>query len=133
MKKLLFIIFYGFCFSYSLGSEGNKSFLSTYEPENSGDFFIENTRILTGTGEEIIKGSILISENNFKNFLCHMDDHHGRKYFIIDMLYIIRSTVENLEITKKKTAFHRYGSPIQCLKIGTLVSGTGFGISNLSH
>jgi len=66
MKKLLFIIFYGFCFSYSLGTEGNKSFISTYEPENSGDFFIENTRILTGTGEEIIKGSIFISKNKIK-------------------------------------------------------------------
>ncbi|MAS58396.1 MAG: amidohydrolase [Gammaproteobacteria bacterium] len=66
MKKLLIIIFIGaFCF-HELSSEETKPFLSTYSPKDSGEIFIEDARILTGTGKEILKGSILISSNKIK-------------------------------------------------------------------
>jgi len=66
MKKLLFIIFFGVSCFWSLSSEDTKAFQSTYKPANSSDIFIENARILTGTGKEILKGSILISSNKIK-------------------------------------------------------------------
>ena len=66
MKRLLFILFFGVSCFCTLSSEGTKAFESTYEPINSGDIFIEDARILTGTGKEILKGSILISSNKIK-------------------------------------------------------------------
>ncbi len=66
MKKFLFIIFIGTFSFFTLSPEENKAFESTYEPNDSGDVFIENARILTGTGKEILKGSILISSNTIK-------------------------------------------------------------------
>ena len=66
MKKFLFIIFIGTFSFLTLGPEETKTFESTYEPNDSGDVFIENARILTGTGKEILKGSILISSNKIK-------------------------------------------------------------------
>ena len=66
MKKFLFMIFMGTFSFLTLSSEENKAFESTYEPNDSGDIFIENARILTGTGNEILKGSILISSNKIK-------------------------------------------------------------------
>ena len=66
MKKFLFIIFMGTFSFLTLSPEETKAFESTYEPNDSGDVFIENARILTGTGKEILKGSILISSNKIK-------------------------------------------------------------------
>ena len=66
MKKFLFIIFMGTFSFLTLSPEETKAFESTYEPNVSGDVFIENARILTGTGKEILKGSILISSNTIK-------------------------------------------------------------------
>ena len=66
MKKFLFIIFIGTFSFLTLSPEETKAFESTYEPNVSGDVFIENARILTGTGKEILKGSILISSNKIK-------------------------------------------------------------------
>ena len=66
MKKFLFIIFIGTFSFLTLSPEETKAFESTYEPNDSGDVFIENARILTGTGKEILKGSILISSNTIK-------------------------------------------------------------------
>ena len=66
MKRLLLILFFGVSCFCALSSEGTKAFESTYEPINSGDIFIEDARILTGTGKEILKGSILISSNKIK-------------------------------------------------------------------
>ena len=66
MKKFLFIIFIGTFSFFTLSPEETKAFESTYEPNDSGDVFIENARILTGTGKEILKGSILISSNEIK-------------------------------------------------------------------
>ncbi|HIC26843.1 MAG TPA: hypothetical protein EYO81_01120, partial [Gammaproteobacteria bacterium] len=66
MKNLLFIIFFVTSCFHMLSSEEAKAFQSTYEPNDSGDIFIEDARILTGTGKEILKGSILISSNKIK-------------------------------------------------------------------
>ena len=66
MKKFLFIIFIGTFSFFTLSPEETKAFESTYEPNDSGDVFIEDARILTGTGKEILKGSILISSNKIK-------------------------------------------------------------------
>ena len=66
MKKFLFIIFIGTFSFLTLSPEETKAFESTYEPNDSGDIFIEDARILTGTGKEILKGSILISSNKVK-------------------------------------------------------------------
>jgi len=66
MKKFLFIIFMGTFSFLTLSPEETKAFESTYEPNDSGDVFIEDARILTGTGKEILKGSILISSNKIK-------------------------------------------------------------------
>ena len=66
MKKFLFIIFIGTFSFLTLSPEETKAFESTYEPNDSGDIFIEDARILTGTGKEILKGSILISSNEIK-------------------------------------------------------------------
>jgi len=66
MKKFLFIIFIGTFSFLTLSPEETKAFESTYEPNDSGDVFIENARILTGTGKEVLKGSILISSNKIK-------------------------------------------------------------------
>ena len=66
MKKFLFIIFIGTFSFFTLSPEETKAFESTYEPNDSGDIFIEDARILTGTGKEILKGSILISSNKIK-------------------------------------------------------------------
>ena len=66
MKKFLFIIFMGTFSFLTLSPEETKAFESTYEPNDSGDVFIEDARILTGTGKEILKGSILISSNTIK-------------------------------------------------------------------
>ena len=66
MKKFLFIIFIGTFSFFTLSPEETKAFESTYEPNDSGDIFIEDARILTGTGKEILKGSILISSNKVK-------------------------------------------------------------------
>ena len=66
MKKFLFIIFMGTFSFLTLSPEETKDFESTYEPNDSGDVFIEDARILTGTGKEILKGSILISSNEIK-------------------------------------------------------------------
>ena len=66
MKKFLFMIFIGTFSFLTLSPEETKAFESTYEPNDSGDVFIEDARILTGTGKEIIKGSILISSNKIK-------------------------------------------------------------------
>ena len=66
MKKFLFIIFIGTFSFFTLSPEETKAFESTYEPNDSGDVFIEDARILTGTGKEILKGSILISSNKVK-------------------------------------------------------------------
>jgi len=66
MKKFLFINFMGTFSFLTLSPEETKAFESTYEPNDSGDVFIEDARILTGTGKEILKGSILISSNEIK-------------------------------------------------------------------
>ena len=66
MKKFLFMIFIGTFSFLTLSPEETKAFESTYEPNDSGDVFIEDARILTGTGKEILKGSILISSNKVK-------------------------------------------------------------------
>ena len=66
MKKFLFMIFIGTFSFLTLSPEETKAFESTYEPSDSGDVFIEDARILTGTGKEILKGSILISSNKVK-------------------------------------------------------------------
>jgi imidazolonepropionase-like amidohydrolase len=66
MKKYLFMIFIGTFSFLTLSPEETKAFESTYEPNDSGDIFIEDARILTGTGKEILKGSILISSNKVK-------------------------------------------------------------------
>jgi len=66
MKKLIFIVFIGTFSFLTLSSKETTAFESTYEPGNSGDILIENARILTGTGNEILKGSILISSNKIK-------------------------------------------------------------------
>ncbi len=66
MKKFLFMIFIGTFSFLTLSPEETKAFESTYEPKDSGDVFIEDARILTGTGKEILKGSILISSNKIK-------------------------------------------------------------------
>ena len=66
MKKFLFMIFIGTFSFLTLSPEETKAFESTYEPNNSGEVFIEDARILTGTGKEILKGSILISSNKVK-------------------------------------------------------------------
>ena len=66
MKKFLFMIFIGTFSFLTLSPEETKAFESTYEPNDSGDVFIEDARILTGTGKEILKGSILISSNKIK-------------------------------------------------------------------
>ena len=66
MKKLIFVVLIGTFSFLLLGSKENKVFESTYDPGNSGDIFIEDARILTGTGKEILKGSILISSNKIK-------------------------------------------------------------------
>ena len=66
MKKYLFMIFIGTFSFLTLSPEETKAFESTYEPNDSGDIFIEDARILTGTGKEILKGSILISSNKIK-------------------------------------------------------------------
>ena len=65
MKKLLLIIFLGIYFQIIV-SEESEAYQSTYEPNDSGDIFIKDARILTGTGKEILKGSILISSNKIK-------------------------------------------------------------------
>ena len=65
MKKLLLIIFFGIYFQIIV-SEESEAYQSTYEPNDSGDIFIKDARILTGTGKEILKGSILISSNKIK-------------------------------------------------------------------
>ena len=66
MKKVLFIIFFGIYCLHTLSSEEIKAYQSTYEPRKSDHIFIEKARILTGTGEEILKGSIFISSNKIK-------------------------------------------------------------------
>ena len=67
MNKLLMVIFFIGTFSFPpLSSEESKAFESTYQPSESGDIVIEDARILTGTGKEILKGSILISSNKIK-------------------------------------------------------------------
>ena len=66
MKKLIFIVFIGTFSFLTLSSKETIAFESTYEPDNSGDILIENARILTGTGNEILRGSILISSNKIK-------------------------------------------------------------------
>ena len=66
MKKLIFIVFIGTFSFLTLSSEETIAFESTYQPGNSGDILIENARILTGTGNEILGGSILISSNKIK-------------------------------------------------------------------
>ena len=66
MKKLIFIVFIGTFSFLTLSSKETTAFESTYEPGNSGDILIENARILTGTGSEILSGSILISSNKIK-------------------------------------------------------------------
>jgi len=66
MKKFLFMIFIGTFSFLTLSPEETKAYESTYEPNDSGDVFIEDARILTGTGKEILKGSILISSNKVK-------------------------------------------------------------------
>ena len=66
MKRFLFMIFIGTFSFLTLSPEETKAFESTYEPNDSGDVFIEDARILTGTGKEILKGSILISSNKVK-------------------------------------------------------------------
>ena len=66
MKKLIFIVFIGTFSFLTLSSKETTAFESTYQPGNSGDILIENARILTGTGNEILRGSILISSNKIK-------------------------------------------------------------------
>ena len=66
MKKLILIVFIGTFSFLTLSSKETIAFESTYEPGNSGDILIENARILTGTGNEILRGSILISSNEIK-------------------------------------------------------------------
>ena len=66
MRKLIFITLIGTFSFLTLSSKETTAFESTYEPVNSGDILIENARILTGTGNEIISGSILISSNKIK-------------------------------------------------------------------
>ena len=66
MIKLIFIVLIGTFSFLTLNSKETTAFESTYEPVNSGDILIENARILTGTGKEIVSGSILISSNKIK-------------------------------------------------------------------
>ena len=66
MRKLIFIVLIGTFSFLTLNSKETTAFESTYEPVNSGDILIENARILTGTGKEIVSGSILISSNKIK-------------------------------------------------------------------
>ena len=65
MKKLIFILTLSFFCILKLSSN-ETAFISTYNPQDSGDIFIKNARILTGNGDEILKGSILISSNKIK-------------------------------------------------------------------
>ena len=66
MKKLIVIVVIGTFSFLTLSSEETNAFESTYEPSSSGDILIENARILTGTGSEILSGSILISSNKIR-------------------------------------------------------------------
>ena len=65
MKKLIFIFTLSFFCIFKLSSK-EVAFISTYNPQDSGDIFIKNARILIGNGNEILKGSILISSNRIK-------------------------------------------------------------------
>ena len=53
MKKLLLIIFLGIYFQIIV-SEESEAYQSTYDPNDSGDIFIKDARILTGTRKDIL-------------------------------------------------------------------------------
>ena len=54
MKKLIFIFTLSFFCIFKLSSK-EVAFISTYNPQDSGDIFIKNARILIGNGNEILK------------------------------------------------------------------------------
>jgi len=65
LKRLICLIILSFFCVFKVSAK-ETAFISTYIPEDSGDIFIENARILTGNGDELLKGSILISSNKIK-------------------------------------------------------------------
>jgi len=66
MKKLIVLAFVGILSIFQLSSKESEAFESTYKPSESGNIFIKDARILTGTGNEILRGNILISSNKIK-------------------------------------------------------------------
>ncbi len=63
MRNLIVLAFIGLLSIFPLFSKELIAFESTYQPSDSGDVFIKDAKILTGTGSKISKGSILISSN----------------------------------------------------------------------
>lgn len=92
MKKFLLIIFIGIYFQM-IGSE-TKAYQSTYEPNDSGDIFIKDARILTGTGEEILKGSILISSNKIKEIGENLSKPAGAKVIDADGKWVTPGIID---------------------------------------
>ena len=78
MKKLIFIFTLSFFCIFKLSSK-EVAFISTYNPQDSGDIFIKNARILIGNGNEILKGSILISSNRIKEIGKNLERPKGSK------------------------------------------------------
>ena len=76
MKKLIFIFTLSFFCIFKLSSK-EEAFISTYNPQDSGDIFIKNARILIGNGNEILKGSILISSNRIKEIGKNLERPKG--------------------------------------------------------
>ncbi len=66
MKNLTIIVFIGLLFIFPLSSKDSIAFESTYQPSESGNIYIKDAKIFTGTGSKIEKGSILISSNKIK-------------------------------------------------------------------
>jgi len=94
MKKFLFITFIGTFSFLTLSPEETKAFESTYEPNDSGDIFIEDARILTGTGKEIIKGSILISSNKIKAIGESLSKPSGAKVIDADGKWVTPGIID---------------------------------------
>ena len=66
MKNLTIIVFIGLLFIFPLSSKESTAFESTYQPSESGNIYIKDAKIFTGTGSKIEKGNILISSNKIK-------------------------------------------------------------------
>ena len=102
MKKLMFIVFIGTFSFLTLSSKETAAFESTYQPGKSGDILIENARILTGTGAEILRGSILISSNKIKAIGETLDkpantkviDANGKEYVFGDSKSFLKAKLK---------------------------------------